>query len=191
MLGGKFRFSSWVDRGSIVAAAITMVISLIFTATSFNEYVDSKALQKEFARAVLDPQSLGAEKADELAKLKQAVSSLTSTVAALQRPDSSSPQPVQLVSLEGKMEALSARLSVLESAISNSPERALAVPMLRKDHDALTKQVNDAAIALKLDYDRLWGILMLILTVVGTSVLGVGGWVFKNLITQPSKSSSE
>lgn len=191
MFNKNLKVSSWSEWASILTAAITMVLVLIFTATSFNEFIDSKALQKELARAFLDPVSLAPGKNDEIAGLKKTITSLSSTVAELQGAQGSSPQPVQVAYLDTKIEALSSRLSVLESAISNSPERALAVPMLRKDHDALAKQVNDSAIALKFDYDRLWGILMLILTVVGTAVLGVGGWVFKNLVIQSSRPSIE
>lgn len=191
MLVGKLKVFSLGEWGSILTAAVSIVAALIFTATTFIEFVDTRSQLKEFTRAALDPLSFAPDRVDEFEKLKNAVASISKTIGTIQGDDGSSPQPVQLASLESKIDALGARLNILESSISNSPERALAVPMLRKDHDALAKQVNDSAVALKLEYDRLWGILMLILTVAGTAVLGVGGWVFKSLITHPSRSSGE
>lgn len=187
MVSEKLRILAVGNFFKVLTVLASMMAALVFTVAALNEYIDSRTQLDEFSRMVLNPQQLIPLKAEEVEKLQLSVASLSKTVAGLESLEGFSPENIRLVSIESKLESLSSRLVLLEAAISNNPERALSVPMLRKDHDTLAKQVGDSGIALKLDYDRLWGMLMLILTVAGTAVLGVGGWVFKGLVSQPSK----
>ncbi|VVO15791.1 hypothetical protein PS914_04538 [Pseudomonas fluorescens] len=52
------------------------------------------------------------------------------------------------------------------------------------DHEALVKQFNDSVVSSKLDYDRLWGMLMLLLTSLGAAVVVLSGWALKSVFSK-------
>lgn len=52
---------------------------------------------------------------------------------------------------------LKSRLDLIESSISESPQRALSLPLLRRDQDELSRKLDEFRISTKADTDRLWG----------------------------------
>jgi len=100
------------------------------------------------------------------------------------------PINVDVSQLESKVGEITTRLTILENAISNNPEKALIVPMLRKDHEALVKQFNDSLVSSKLDYDRLWSMLMLLLTSLGGAVVVLSGWALRSIFIKSDTRST-
>lgn len=52
---------------------------------------------------------------------------------------------------------LKSRLDLIESSISENPQRALSLPMLRRDQEELSRKLDEFRISTKADNDRLWG----------------------------------
>jgi predicted RNase H-like nuclease (RuvC/YqgF family) len=82
--------------------------------------------------------------------------------------DRTSDTSAEIPLLKGKVEALS-------SAILASPERALAIPLLRRDIDTLSKRIEEAKGQGKADIDRLYEQQKWMLAGIGTVLLAVAG----------------
>lgn len=52
---------------------------------------------------------------------------------------------------------LKSRLDLIENSISENPQRALSLPLLRRDQDELSRKLDEFRISTKADTDRLWG----------------------------------
>jgi hypothetical protein len=170
-----------VTAGLIVSVMISTVLASYFT---FSEFVDTKRQSSELTRIFNRPSELDSKSKAELDRMSAELKSINAYFMALRQASEKNNPNMDLSMLDGKTEDISRRLKVLEGAISNDPEKALVVPMLRKDHELLVKQFNDSLVASKLDYDRLWGILMLLLTSIGAAVIGLCGWALKSVFTK-------
>lgn len=63
----------------------------------------------------------------------------------------------QTAALISETNRLKSRLDLIESSISENPQRALSLPLLRRDHDELSRKLDEFRISTKADTDRLWG----------------------------------
>lgn len=68
---------------------------------------------------------------------------------------------------------LKSRIELLEKAISDNPEKALSIPMLRRDYDELGRKFEEYRISAKVDSDRLWAQQNTILQGIGALLLAV------------------
>lgn len=83
---------------------------------------------------------------------------------------------IDYVLLDKRINELSSRLGALEAAISESPEKALSIPMLRKDQKSLSKELDASRSAFKSEVDRLNDQFRWILSGIATAlVLMLGG----------------
>ncbi|MGO0633121.1 hypothetical protein ACTORR_24365 [Pseudomonas sp. SAR267] len=170
--------------------AAVMVGSIVTSVVTFTEFVGTKKEAKNWASFLSSPVSFDFSAKEKLDSLNAEIKSVNSIVAAMRESADKSYPNMDLSVMDGKLDDLSRRLKLLESAIASDPEKALVVPMLRKDHELLVKQFNDCLVASKLDYDRLWGMLMILLTTFGAAVVGVSGWALKSLLTKASTGSA-
>jgi len=107
--------------------------------------------------------------------LEEQVTHLTQRLDALSQPSSSTQVSAQLQAVSTTVGDLQSRLSTLEGAIVRSPDKALEIPLLRKDLDDLKNQGSSAISALQQDVSRQYDLMKWVL---GTFVLGLGGLVF-------------
>lgn len=166
---------------SVSAVMLTTIVSFYFTLT---EFVDTKRQSSDWVEILRRPPALSASEKEKLDRLNADIKSVNALIESMKASADKSYPSMDLSVLDGKLDDLSRRLKVLESAISSDPEKALLVPMLRKDHELLAKQFKDSVVAAKLDYDRLWGLLMLLLTTIGAAVLALSGWALKSIFTK-------
>jgi hypothetical protein len=74
-----------------------------------------------------------------------------------------------------EISTLTARVNNLSAAIMASPEKALAVPLLRRDIDAMAKRVEEVQTQGKADMDRLYEQQKWILGGIGAVLIAVAG----------------
>ena len=79
------------------------------------------------------------------------------------------------VKIATNLESLNTQMNALSSAILASPERALAIPLLRKDIDGISKRMEEIRIQGKSDMDRLYEQQKWMLGGIGTVLLAVAG----------------
>lgn len=92
----------------------------------------------------------------------------------------STPNPAASISIEqeklgAQIAAMNGRLKSIESAILESPERALSIPLLRKDIAESAKRVEEYRIASRFETDRLYEQQKWMLGGIGTVLLAVIG----------------
>lgn len=75
--------------------------------------------------------------------------------------------------MAGEVAQLGARLDLIEKSISTNPERALSIPLLRRDQDELSRKLEEYRLSAKADSDRLWGQQNTILQGIGALLLAV------------------
>lgn len=181
--------NSNVFKGSIFTLAL--IVSSVSFVVTLTEFFDSKK-QSSYLEVLFNaPARLESVGQGEVEKIYTKLSNLKEEVASMKGAAINVPVSVDVSRIEENVAGIAKRLALLESAISNNPEKALAVPMLRKDHEALVKQFNDSIVASKLDYDRLWSMLMLLLTTLGGGVVLLSGWALKSIFTKTGSQASE
>ena len=84
-------------------------------------------------------------------------------------------QGVAPVKIAADVESLNNRMNSLSTAILASPERALAIPLLRKDIDGISKRMEELRVQGKSDMDRLYDQQKWMLGGIGTVLLAVAG----------------
>lgn len=167
--------------------AIAMAGAALSSVLTSMEFLDTKRQSDDLRRIFVNPDKVGLDQVERIDKdlkaLKEKISSIKAEAVKV-------PVNADLTALEARLEGLSKRLELFESAISNSPEKALAVPLLRKDHESLVRQFKDSQVSAKLEYDRVWTLIMLFLSAFGVAVVGLCGWALKSLISKPSGHTS-
>lgn len=184
----SFIVSSVGKRATAVSMVAVIAGFSASTFVAFNEYVDTKDTARDLVRLLSGSSDGSQTEQARLDSLKAAIDNVKKDLDSLKSFPPPTGSNVELSPLRAEVTSLASRLTLLETAISNSPERALSVPMLRKDHEILVKQLNDSVLSSKLDYERLWSMLMLLLTVIGTAIVGVSGWAFRSIITNKSSN---
>ena len=96
-------------------------------------------------------------------------------VKAMSKPNSEASTSIEQANLANQMATLDDRLKSIESAILDSPERALSIPLLRKDIAETAKRVEEYRASGRSDTDRLYEQQKWILGGVGTVLLAVIG----------------
>jgi N-acetyl-beta-hexosaminidase len=107
--------------------------------------------------------------------LNEQMTRLTQRLDALSQPSSAAQVSAQLGTVSATVGDLQHRLSALEGAIVQAPDKALEIPLLRKDLDDLKNQDSSAISALEQNISRQYDLMKWVL---GTFVLGLGALVF-------------
>lgn len=169
---------------AVLALTVTIFVAGASSLFTLSEFVGTKKESAELVKAFAFPVGLDLAGQEKIKQFSDELRTLDFQLKAMKDSAVKVPVNVDVSLLESKLTKLAGRLEVLENAISNNPEKALIVPMLRKDHELLVKQFNDSLIAIKLDYDRLWGMLMLLLTSLGAAVIVLCGWALKSVFSK-------
>ena len=80
---------------------------------------------------------------------------------------------LQYSALESSVIKIDSRLSVLERSISDNPEKALSIPMLRKDQENMAKSIEANRVAVAVEVDRIYDMQKWILGGIGTVLFAV------------------
>ncbi|UST97309.1 hypothetical protein [Pseudomonas siliginis] len=172
-------------KGAIFVSLLTASSVSFFLTLA--EFVDTKKQSSDLVKIFSTPRKLDSASEQRIKEINDDMVKLNELLKSMKASDSDVPFNIDLAKIETKVGELNSRLTVLENAISSNPEKALIVPMLRKDHEALVKQFNDSLVSSKLDYDRLWSMLMLLLTSIGGAVIVLSGWALKSLLVNRDK----
>lgn len=177
---------------------ISLALAVVSVATSFVasqfvglgkgkplESIFSFGASKEMFASKSDVESIKA--ANELIKdaLKRAVE--RTAVGA----ENGSSNILEFSVVSAKVAELESRLAVLEKSISDTPEKALSVPMLRKDQDNLSKTFEANRVAVAAEIARVNDLQKWILGGIGAVLVAVIAGLFTSLFTVISKGRSE
>jgi predicted RNase H-like nuclease (RuvC/YqgF family) len=160
---------SWLDRAGIGAALLGVSASLIAGIMTFTA---GKLTKVEITGIELAMPPKKSTLATQIAKVDNEVSILKTQVAELTAIPESVAVSSKLKELEAKVAAVDEKLGSINKAIMSSPEKALELPMLRRDILALQNQYENGTRSLEREINRAYDTIK---WVIGTIVLGVLG----------------
>ena len=146
-------FSSTVSQKlNITAALVAGTISMYVALTAF-----------DFGRQIAGAKSPEVAQAEALASIRNEVTGLKEQahntqkqIALLSRPVGTSVDVDQYKGLENNIERISSRLEALEKAIMADPAKALQVPLIQRDLEALKSAQQIASAQTKDSVDRIY-----------------------------------
>ncbi|MDH2077200.1 hypothetical protein [Pseudomonas atacamensis] len=111
--------------------------------------------------------------ADEVELLRSSVSKaeelLSSAIKQINQPNNNGQVLiVELTSLKAAVKSIDERLEILERSISENPEKALSIPMLRKDQENMSKAIEGNKVAVSAELTRIYDQQKWILGGIGT-----------------------
>ncbi|MFK3718666.1 hypothetical protein ACI2J9_03590 [Pseudomonas fulva] len=145
--------------GAFAASYLIPGLAVVFSVVSLTQVYDQFVGYRKFLE---DRPSSSSSPELELLELRarfeafeRTVIDLPSKTREMIEGSSGAKNNLDYVLIDKRISELSNRLGALEAAISDSPEKALSVPMLRKDQAALSREVDASRIAVKSEIDRL------------------------------------
>ncbi len=159
---------SWFDKASMAAAIVSLVAGVIAGSITFT----SKKLLIPPVELAMTSQEQAVRQ--QITKVQSEISILKAHVTGLTTVPQSVKISAKLKELDAKISLIDDKLDVLNKAIMASPEKALEIPMLRRDVLALQKQYENATTSLEREITRAYDTIK---WVVGTIVLGIIGLV--------------
>lgn len=165
-----------VIGGSYLIPALTIVFAVVSLIQIYGQFYEYRMLIND--RTIdSDSQALDLEKfRAKLEGIEGVVKELPSKTREMLEGGAELRGNVDYVLLDKRISELSNRLGALEAAISESPEKALSIPMLRKDQKSLSKELDASRSAFKSEMDRLNDQFRWILSGIATAlVLMLGG----------------
>ena len=154
---------------SAVVVLVVGVAGLVASVSQINDLFGVKAKKSDTAfMEVIGVRS-------HLETLDSRLTRVDDLVKALTKPDPAASISVEQQKLSFQMNSLDERLKKIESVILESPERALSIPLLRKDIGEAVKRAEEYRAASRSDIDRLYEQQKWMLGGIGTVLLAVIG----------------
>lgn len=121
----------------------------------------------------------------ELTLVSNELTAIKTTLANLASVPPEAQLKASLDSLTARVEGVDKRVSVVEAGVQNNPEKLLVVPLLRKDLELLTTQVND----IKATVQGFQNAAIAAVSALGTLVLGALGWIIKGYFSSKGRTA--
>jgi hypothetical protein len=168
------RMVAWV---AIAAASAAM------TATIAQYYSTQRAQTESITRLAATLPDVSPDFRKELDGVKLSVKEVKATLDSLSAAPAEPSAKIALARTDESMKLFGTRLAAIEAAIQESPEKALSIPLIRKDLSQSEKRIEEIHGIMKADIDRLYDqnrwILGGIGTVLVTVIAGAAGIIFK------------
>jgi archaellum component FlaC len=131
-----------------------------------------------------------AQSRSKLNQLEARIRSLESSVdkSRVLSPNNSGFAPAKITK---DLEMLNNRMNSLSTAILTSPESAIAMPLLRRDIDGISKRIEEYRNQVKSEIDRLYEQQKWMLTGIGTVLLGVAGGAISLILRSLPRGDNE
>ncbi|WP_146603166.1 hypothetical protein [Pseudomonas sp. 2848] len=177
-----------VKLASFVAAVSGVIVSIIVVFAGVGGWSDTKNRSLEEVGASLSRQYASTS---ELESLKKQVHELGRSVESVYKAGQDEKQQVDMTSVELKISALSARLDLLENAISKDPVKALSLPLLRRDYENLSKILIQDRVSHKEELNRVWQFIFMVLGGLGSVGFAISVWWLKSTGKKEEKAQRE
>ena len=174
----SWRTFAWLEKEKVIAVLSAFAaLAAGITTLGFSWLDRGSDPLAELRTTIAEQGRLVAEVRQDMDETKRLLSSLQASPG----PD------VKLVTarLEGNVADVTGRLSKLEEAILSTPERALAVPLLRQDLDRFKEQYQRDIDAVALDVGRAYDINKWVIGLIATAILGLA---ISNLFAKKPKN---
>jgi len=85
--------------------------------------------------------------------------------------EKSNPEEISRALFKADLSLLKDRVALLEKSISDSPEKALSIPLLRRDQESMSKSIEANRLAVTAELSRIYDQQKWMLTGIGTALL--------------------
>ncbi len=157
------------DKASMGAAVLGAVASVIAGMLTFT-------FDKGAEISISEPSLVVSQKYTP--ELTQKVEDLGKQLAALKSIPKESKISAQLSQFETKLKRLDSEVKVINKAILQSPEKALEIPMLRRDIVSLQKQYESSTKSLEREISRAYDTVKWVIGTIVLGILGIAASVF-------------
>ncbi|MBU9866793.1 hypothetical protein [Rahnella aceris] len=168
----------------LIAGGVGLISSLIMLVVVFTGTLKHSAYDtiQEQVRAIVYPNSAANDvvKVDqsEYIKYLKNIENIQSTYDELIKIKPSNPESVQLTNLSVKIAILDKQISAINDAIMSSPEKALAIPMMRKDIDSTNKSLQTVYESMDHQLERAYTLFMWICGTLGVGMVAISISIF-------------
>jgi len=153
-----------------VVALLTGLIGFTVSVTQFTNLFEKRSVDKAHGSGFVTDGLR--EKLDELEKQVTKDAELFKIAT---KPTQDTALSIRQEQISSEVRLLDERLSSLEKAIKDSPEKALAIPLMRKDIDESTRRLEEYRSANHSEIERLYDQQKWMLGGIGTVLLAVIG----------------
>jgi len=158
-MAGKIK---WLDKASMAAtliAAIGAAVAGFFTTTL-----------KKPKLEILEPIRVERTYISELKELSEELTRVKAQMDSLTKLPKTASVSAKIAEIESRLSAFDKKIDVLNRVILQSPEKALEIPMLKRDIASLQVQYENATKSLEREISRAYETIK---WVIGTIVLGI------------------
>jgi hypothetical protein len=159
------RFANGIAAAAAVAGLAGATLSLV-TSKFDVDLLGSKAAVE--ARSDLDNRLVRT-----IGNLQSELITLQKEQAAITRLPSKDKAAAKIATLETRMDDISGRLKALEQAIQTTPEKALTMPLMRRDIDNLKESNAQGIGAIKASVDQIYDLTKWLLGALAVGVLSL------------------
>ncbi len=162
--------------GALTAAGVIVLLTILFFTTQ--ESVVSIA-------AIRDKQDMIVRSlANDVASLKADIKEIEKILTANHLPENTD-IALRFQQVGRRLDELSSQkriIEVIETAVTDNPERAMSIPMLRKDVDRIRTDVVEGMGSVRAEIDRIYDLGKWFLGLIATMAIGVMGLAIGNLL---------
>lgn len=141
-----------IQFAAVSTAAATMAATIpLFLGVYNNRVSELGNAQRETISAIISAQ--------EIDSLKGQINQISESIRNASDATEGDGVSFKLIDLESRIENISNQLGIIktiENAIVDSPERAMSIPILRKDMDSLQKGIADDVASLRTEIERIY-----------------------------------
>jgi hypothetical protein len=163
-----------VARLEMAASAIATLVALTGVTFSTYYFFDSRTDVKTVATTFVT--------VDELQEIEAKIKILDDDISSLTAAGTSVEPAQELVALTNEISLLGRRLELLEEGLLNSPEKALSVPLLRKDLESLKERFVAESLETTRSVDRMYDQNKWFIGLMFTMAIGLMGLAISNFI---------
>ncbi|NWB68076.1 hypothetical protein [Pseudomonas sp. I8001] len=176
----KAKVGYWLaEKTSLIFPVVALVISFATLIPTVKGIFFAK--KSDFS-TVISEAIRGSSKSEnttgEIFQLNKDFAEMSKALTRAAKYGSASFDGLEFAMLKERVESINERLTSIERSISDSPEKALSIPLLRKDQENMAKSMDAGKIAVKIEMDRLYeqqkwmlgGIGAVLLTVIGAAL---------------------
>lgn len=183
----KERLRYFSMAAAVLAGATSVIAVFVLDRTKSDDAANAAAIQLIVS---VQAEKIRAEQAVEFdRKYKELLDAVTATTAGGGGGSDAPLLELRMNQLKAEVEGFNQRMTVLqtiETAVTDNPERAMSIPIMRRDLDALAKDVAEAAAASQRQTDRLVTVGMWFFGLIATVALGL----FTSTLASSRKSSA-
>lgn len=163
----------WLAKLAAVSAIFSLVVA---TGTLFFQIkLDDVAKQREFEQFV---ESLS-QVSDFQSEVQKSLAAVQSKVKAAETPLPEGEVSVAIAEIREKLSHLEGQFATIERAIGENPEKAMSLPLIRRDVLQLTAQMSVAKLETQQQVDRMYDLFKWFIPAFGALALSILGVAFR------------